>query len=279
MDLDIIRKKLDNLQSKNTPSGKTDYSKIYWKPSIGKQQIRIVPSTYNSNNPFTELKLHYGVGPNKIMISPLNFGERDPIFEFSQKLRSGEYDKNTYVLARSLEPKTRYFVPVVVRGEEDKGVRLWQFGTTIYTELAALALDDEIGDYTDIVNGRDLTVETVGPETTGTQYNKSSIRVRLKTSPLSKDSNQVETWTSEQPNPKEGLFKIYSYDEMKGSLKKHLEVDTEAEEDSTVSTAPPTTPPSNFSLDTNKAKQSKEDKFDVLFSDDQVDDQVDDLPF
>ncbi len=91
MDLDIIRKKLDNLQSKNTPSGKTDYSKIYWKPSIGKQQIRIVPSTYNSNNPFTELKLHYGVGPNKIMISPLNFGERDPIFELIWPKRCVSY--------------------------------------------------------------------------------------------------------------------------------------------------------------------------------------------
>ena len=44
----------------------------------------------------------------------------------------------------------------------------------------ALAVDDEIGDYTDIVSGRDLTIETVGPESTGTQYNKSSVRVRLK---------------------------------------------------------------------------------------------------
>ena len=75
------------------------------------------------------------------------------------------------------------FAPVVVRGEEDKGVRLWQFGKQVYEELLALAVDDEIGDYTDVAGGRDLTVETVGPESTGTPYNKSSVRVRLKNFP------------------------------------------------------------------------------------------------
>ena len=79
MDLDALKLKLNDLQSKPTKGQKIDYSTIYWKPSIGKQQIRIVPSAYNTTNPFTELKFHYGVGPNKVMISPLNFGEKDPI--------------------------------------------------------------------------------------------------------------------------------------------------------------------------------------------------------
>jgi hypothetical protein len=47
-----------------------------------------------------------------------------------------------------------------------------------------------------------LQLETVGPESTGTQYNKSSVRVRLKETPLSADASQVETWKSTQPNPK-----------------------------------------------------------------------------
>ena len=79
-----------------------------------------------------------------------------------------------------------------------------------------------IRDSTDIVNGRDLTVETVGPEATGTPYNKSSVRVRLKTSPLSEDAALVEKWSNEQPNPKDGLFKNYSFDEMKSALEKWL---------------------------------------------------------
>ena len=279
MDLSLLKQKLDGLQQKQSPnSQKTDYTTIFWRPSIGKQQVRIVPSVLDSKNPFKELKFYYGI-TNKVMISPLNFGEKDPIYLFAQKLRE-EYNKENYILAKKLDAKTRIVVPVVVRGEEDKGVRLWQFGKQVYEELLALAVDDEIGDYTDIVNGRDLTVETVGPESTGTPYNKSSVRVRLKTSPLSEDKTQVETWLKEQPNPTE-VFKRYSFDEMKIALEKWLSPEDANEgdiidepnddfEDTKQST-------SNFNLDTSKAKQSKVDEFDNLFGESNK--EPDNLPF
>jgi hypothetical protein len=276
MDLSKLKQKLDTLQSKPQGGQKTDYSLIYWKPTIGKQQIRIVPSAYDSSNPFSELKFYYGI-TNKVMISPTNFGEKDPIALFAGKLREGEYNKENYVLAKKLDAKNRIFVPVVVRGEEDKGVRLWQFGKLVYEELLALAVDDEIGDYTDIVGGRDLTVETVGPEATGTPYNKSSVRVRLKTSPLSPDAALVEKWTSEQPNPKGDLFKRYSFDDMKSALEQWLSPeDDDSEEVVAAPVASKST--SNFSLDTTKAKQSKVDEFDSLF-DKKDSNNGDDLPF
>jgi len=59
-----------------------------------------VPSAFDSASPFTELKFYYGI-TNKVMISPLNFGEKDPIAEFAQKLRQGEYDKKIMFLLRS----------------------------------------------------------------------------------------------------------------------------------------------------------------------------------
>ena len=277
MDLNALKQKLDTLQSKPQGGQKTDYSLIYWKPTLGKQQVRIVPSAYDATNPFTELKFYYGI-TNKVMISPANFGEKDPIALFAGKLREGEYNKENYVLAKKLDAKNRIFVPVVVRGEEDKGVRLWQFGKMVYEELLALAVDDEIGDYTDIVGGRDLTVETVGPEATGTPYNKSSVRVRLKTSPLSEDASLVEKWTSEQPNPKGDLFKRYSFEDMKSALEKWLS--PEEEDSGEVVTAPvANTPTSNFSLDTSKAKQSKVDQFDSLFDSKDSTNKIDDLPF
>ena len=275
MDLSLLKQKLDTLQQKQTTGGnKTDYTKIFWRPTVGKQQVRIVPSAFDPKNPFTELKFYYGI-TNKVMISPLNFGEKDPIALFAQKLREGEYNKENYVLAKKLDAKNRIFVPVVVRGEEDKGVRLWQFGKTVYEELLALAVDEEIGDYTDIVNGRDLTVETVGPESTGTPYNKSSVRVRLKTSPLSEDASLVEKWTSEQPEPNK-LFKRFTFDEMKSALEKWLSPEEEegdiiAEPASNFDNDPKDLPwekeesKPKFSLDTSKVKESKEDQFDKLF--------------
>jgi hypothetical protein len=278
MDLSMLKQKLDTLQSKPQSGQKTDYTTIFWRPTVGKQQIRIVPSAFNSANPFTELKFYYGI-TNKVMISPLNFGDKDPIALFANKLREGEYNKENYVLAKKLDAKNRTFVPVVVRGEEDKGVRLWQFGKQVYEELLALAVDDEIGDYTDIVNGRDITVETVGPESTGTPYNKSSVRVRLKTSPLSEDASLVEKWTNEQPNPTDGLFKRYSFDEMKSALEKWLSPEEDSEEVVAAPVAPTPKQPTNFSLDTTKAKQSKVDQFDSLFDSKDSTIKVDDLPF
>jgi hypothetical protein len=275
MDLSLLKQKLDTLQSKPQGGGqKTDYTKIFWRPSVGKQIIRIVPSAFDKKNPFKELKFYYGI-TNKVMISPLNFGEKDPIHLFAQKLRE-EYNKENYILAKKLDAKNRIFVPVIVRGEEDKGVRLWQFGKLVYEELLALAVDDEIGDYTDVSSGRDLTVETVGPESTGTPYNKSSVRVRLKTTPLSEDSATVETWLKEQPNPEE-LFKRYTFDEMKSALEKWLspeegeEGDVISEPSNDFDNDPKDLPwekeesKSKFSLDTSKSKQSKKDEFDNLF--------------
>jgi hypothetical protein len=279
MDLSMLKQKLDTLQQKTPVGGaKRDYSLTFWRPTVGKQQIRIVPSAFNSNNPFTELKFYYGI-TNKVMLSPETWGEKDPIALFASKLRE-EYSKENYLLAKKLDAKTRIFAPVIVRGEEDKGVRLWQFGKLIYEELLSLAVDDEIGDYTDIVSGRDLTIETVGPESTGTQYNKSSVRVRLKETPLSDDAELVDKWISDQPNPTKE-FKQFTFDEMKSALEKWLAPETNDDTDGDVTPAAVETPAkSNFSLDTTKdnVKKNKADAFDTLF-DDKKSNEPDDLPF
>ena len=277
MDLSMLKQKLDTLQQKTPVGGaKRDYSLTFWRPTVGKQQIRIVPSAFNSNNPFTELKFYYGI-TNKVMLSPETWGDKDPIALFASKLRE-EYSKENYLLAKKLDAKTRIFAPVIVRGEEDKGVRLWQFGKLIYEELLSLAVDDEIGDYTDIVSGRDLTIETVGPESTGTQYNKSSVRVRLKETQLSEDAALVEKWSNDQPDPTKE-FKQFSFEEMKSALEKWLE--PEGGEDSNIDATPAETStvaaPSNFSLDTNNVKKNKVDEFDTLFDDKEG--KTDDLPF
>ena len=273
MDLSLLKQKLDTIQNRGQQREKKDYSLIFWRPTVGKHQIRIVPSAFDKSNPFKEVKFYYGI-TNKVMISPLNFGDKDPINEFVQKLYDTN-DKSNYDLARKLKAKTRIFVPVIVRGEEDKGVRLWQFGQNIYTELLSMAADEEIGDFTDVANGLDFTLETVGPESTGTQYNKTTIRAKRQNTPLSEDASQVETWLEKQPNPLEE-FKRFTFDEMKSALQKYLTPEEESEGDIIAEPAqefdgdrkdlPWEENGSNFSLDTSKSKQNKVDQFDSLFN-------------
>ena len=213
MDLSVISSKLEQL---TTPKGggagqKTDRSQFFWKAQLGKQQIRVVPSVLNKDNPFQEVYFHYGIG-NRTMISPINFGEKDPIVEFAKELRKTSEPEN-WRLAKKLEPKMRVFAPVIVRGEEEKGARYWEFGKQIYQELLSLANDEDIGDFTDTSNGFDMTVEVVQ----GNPYPQTSVRVKPKQTPLSDDNNFVDTWTTEQPELFK-YFKKYSYDEMKEAL-------------------------------------------------------------
>jgi hypothetical protein len=231
MDLSVISSKLEQL---TTPKGggagqKTDRSQYFWKAQLGKQQIRVVPSVLNKDNPFQEVYFHYGIG-NRTMISPINFGEKDPIVEFAKELRKTSEPEN-WRLAKKLEPKMRVFAPVIVRGEEEKGARYWEFGKQIYQELLSLANDEDIGDFTDTSNGFDMTVEVVQ----GNPYPQTSVRVKPKQTPLSDDNNLVDTWTTEQPELFK-YFKKYSYDEMKEALASFLNPE-ESQESTPLDTA------------------------------------------
>jgi len=271
MDLNEIKSRLNSLQAKSSSGG--ERKNMFWKPSVGKQTVRIVPNKYNKKNPFTEMFFYYGIG-NRVMISPLNFGEKDPIAEFAKQLRQTS-DKDNWRLAKKLDAKMRIFAPVVVRGEESEGVKLWQFGKEIYEAFLQMASDEEIGDFTDVSLGRDIKLNTVGPESTGTPYNRTTIGPSLKTTPLVEDADQVKALLDNQPNPKE-IFKRYTFDEMKAALQEWLDPEDEAQEGDIIDDEKvvDSTPQNNYALNTPQPKVSNSEKFDSLF-----DEEDDDLPF
>ena len=280
MDLNAIKQKLDSL-NKQSNYKKGSGKNLFWKPSVGKQVVRVVPNKYNKDFPFTEMMFYYGIG-QRVMASPKNWNEKDPIVEFTKQLRSTN-DKENWRLAKKLDAKTRIFAPVVVRGEESEGVKLWQFGKEVYQEFLNMAADEEIGDYTDIAQGRDIKLTTVGPEVTGTPYNKTSIGPSLKTSPISKDKDEVNKFLEDQPDPMK-IFKRYTFDEVKAGLQEFLSPEDQESEGDIIKEPAVAfdgdSKGSNYSLDTN-AKKSKSEQFDDLFDNEKSSnvDGSDDLPF
>lgn len=278
MDLNSIKNKLSALQSAGQKKEKVDYSKYLWKPKQeGKYQIRIVPSILNKQNPFQELFVHYGFG--KFPIYALtNWGEKDPIVEFAKQLRTTN-DKENWKLSKKLEPKMRVFAPVIVRGEEEKGVRMWEFGKEVYMQLLGIADDEDYGDYTDINEGRDFTLEAIMGDIGGRQGLKTSIRIKPKTSPLSTDKSDIESWLVNQPNILEIQRKI-EFDKLKEILQNWLNPEdatetSDEDEEETVEISSEVkndlpwdkeeeTSDKNYKL---KTKKSKADKFDELFED------------
>jgi hypothetical protein len=275
MNLDAIKKKLESMQKTTNGGSNNSSSNVKrFKPSVGKQTVRVVPFKYNKEFPFTEMRFYYGIGSKKVIASPLNWGEKDPIAEFAKQLR-GTNDKENWRLAKKLDPKTRIYAPVIVRGEESEGVQLWEFGKEIYEAFLQMAADEEVGDFSDIMSGRDIKLVTVGPESTGNKYNKTSIAPSMKTSALSEDSKLIEKWLEEQENPLD-LYKPLPFDTIKQALQEWLNPEDEAEEVVEEEEVEETVAPakSNYSLSTKPAaKKSKADEFDDMFEDD------DDLPF
>jgi hypothetical protein len=278
MDLSLIKQKLTASQNKGQKKTyeKINYSKIFWKPKPGKHQVRILPSKFNKADPFREVYFHYGFSKGPIL-ALTNWDEKDPIAEFAKSLRKSS-DKEDWQLASKISPKLRYFVPVVVRGEEAAGARLWEFGKLIYDQLLGIANDEDYGDFTDITDGRDFTVEAVEEAVMGRKGIKCTLRVKPKTTTISDDAAFVTNVLENQPDIL-NINKRYTFDELKDLLDKWLNPedeettetpiaskteDEEEEDDFLKEMNKPVE--QTYKLDTNAAKTSNTDKFDDLFN-------------
>tara|TARA_R110000764_G_scaffold56194_1_gene122594 strand:- start:39 stop:800 length:762 start_codon:yes stop_codon:yes gene_type:complete len=253
MDLNEIKNRLAKLNNKGGSNGTSNFKDNFWRPPVGeKSQIRIVPYKHNKDYPFSELYFYFGIGKPR-MIALTNFDESDPIMEFAVQLRKSGSDENKE-LAKKLFPKMRTFAPVIVRGEEDKGVRFYEFGKMVYQELLGVMADEDYGDITDIQEGRDITVEVIPAAETGKMFNTTIVRVKPKQTPLIEDATKAEGLLE---NQKEivSLFKKYTFDEMKDTLQGWLKP---AEEDGGKETEVKIAP--------SKGKPNLDNKLDELFN-------------
>lgn len=209
IDFEALRKKLGQL------SGTNSRRNMLWRPQEGEEAtVRLLAFQDNEDGlPFSERWFYYNIGNNPGLLAPYQFGDPDPVQELITTLRD-EGTKESYELAKKLYPKARYYAPVVVRGEEEKGVRVWSFGKTVYQSLLNIMLDEDYGDITDPVDGRDVKV--VCTKAPGRQWATTEVRPRGKQSPLAADKKQATTWTEAipditnlyEPKPYDALSKI-----------------------------------------------------------------------
>ena len=180
IDLTKIRSRKAALEQRGRGGG----ASYFWRPQEGEQTIRIVPTA--DGDPFKDFWFHYNVGSNPGFLSPKkNFGEDDPLDAFVRKLFN-ESTEESIKMAKSLMARQRFFAPVLVRGEELKGVRVWGFGKMVYEQLLSLVLNPEYGDITDPESGTDLVLHYGRPA--GAQFPQTKITPRRRPSPLCDDA-------------------------------------------------------------------------------------------
>jgi len=259
MDINAIKSKLNQLQTQ------TSTKDNFWKPDPGKQVVRIVPYKHNKENPFIELFFHYNLGNNKTYMSPVSFGRPDPVEEFSNKLKSTG-NKDEWIQGKRLEPKMRTFVPVVVRGQENEGVKFWGFGKTVYQELLSVIADPDYGDITDPTTGRDIMIERQTPAEAGNQYGKTTVRVKPNQTPITENSELLQSVFDNQSDITE-LYTEPSYDDLKEALSNFLNPSDDTETTTTSNgVAASTTPTSNTGNTTTEKTSDVSDAFDDLFN-------------
>tara|TARA_B100000963_G_scaffold360512_1_gene391671 strand:- start:258 stop:1019 length:762 start_codon:yes stop_codon:yes gene_type:complete len=178
LNLDLMKQKMASL------TGKGDSKKNnFWRPQEGENNIRIVPTA--DGDPFKEKFFHYGVGEQSFLCPKRNFGDACPVCDFANQLWN-ENTEESKQLAKGMFAKQRFFSPVLVRGEESEGVKVWGYGKLAYQKLLGIVLDPDYGDITDPEDGNDLKL--MYGKQPGASYPTTDIRPRPRKSVLCDDA-------------------------------------------------------------------------------------------
>ncbi len=225
IDMELMRRKLATLRGENTNG-----NSVWFKPDEGDTDIRIVPT--NDGDPLKEMFFHYNVGDHRggILCPKRNFGEDCPICEFASSLWREGSDKNdeeSKKLAKSLFVRTRYFSPVVVRGREEEGIKVYGYGKQAYELLLGYILDPEYGDVTDITEGTDITLTYTKPTKPGA-YPQTNLKMRRNTSALLEDKDAIPALLDGMPDF-DSLFERQTPAQVDAILDEQLASDGSAE--------------------------------------------------
>ena len=221
-----MREKLE--ASKN--GGKKQENSTKWRPQEGDQTIRLMPT--EDGDPFKEYHFHYNVGRNPGIYCPKkNDGENCPICEFASSLwRDGVQNNNDTAKreAKKLFVRKRYYSPILVRGNESAGVKVWSYGKMAYETLLGYVLDPDYGDMTHPETGTDIVLTYTVPNTPGS-FPKTQLKPRRRPSVLCDDAvANCDDLVSSVPEI-DTLFQRHTTVEVQALLDDYLSSDANSE--------------------------------------------------
>ena len=248
--LDKMRARLAELDNPDKNSGgKKTYAEdtTMWKlPTLeeGAKHVRLLPGT--DGDPFRTIQIHYDLAKMQFR-SLKDSGETDPVEQAAQDVWN-EWRKakdagdtteqkrlvDTYI--KKMKARPRHFAQIVVRGEEEKGAKVWSHSDTQNAEIVRKFMHADYGDLADPKDGYDIIVT---PKKSGKVMPNGkvleveySLDFRAKSTPLAKTEAEREKILSTRHDIDQVLNdKFYkSYDEVKDIVEAFLSA-VEAGED------------------------------------------------
>jgi hypothetical protein len=276
--LNAIKEKIEQLTNAKKYASKdseTKRPKLTWfKPGLGQYSVRFLPYTDANGQPFQEVAYYDSKLLSEMrFVAPSQWGMKDPVFELLTELRK-DRSKEAWKLWKNLQPKERYYAPIIVRGEEEKGVQIWELNSRLVKDIYSILAHPDYSEENlmDPDKGYDFTV-TVSPTDktfNGNPVKEIKLQPRRKPSKLSENEAQREKFLAGIPDL-EAYFKaqVKSVDEMANMLENFLNSsnssgasDAQAEE---ATESPSSSDDSSVnSAKVKKARKSIDDAFDDL---------------
>jgi len=196
-----FKQEANRLSTTNTNSrkkGKNIFDYI-WRPTSGTSTIRIVPNKKDPEWPFYMAYLHGRDFVTKIGLanyefaSPKTFQQEDPAEIFANKLYREDYENNKQFI-KYFTPQKYYYIPILVRGKESSGIKVWPVNTKTYEKIFNImnTIFEEEGEESskifDLKRGTDLVL---------TKVSGGGVEITAKRSPTNLIERAEEGYTVE----------------------------------------------------------------------------------
>lgn len=191
---------------------KTSGSQDFWKPPQGTSVVRFLPPRPGKSTIYRFIWEHYFDVPGQApggtkrqkLVCPLQQSKADkhdprrcPCCAYAERLR-GTGNQEDYDLAGEYVAKRSIFANILVRGQEDRGIRVWAFGKKVYEQLDAIRRDTRAGgNFAHPLTGFDIVVKRTGSGKNDTNYTCLADR---QASPLHDDATIMEALLESMPD-------------------------------------------------------------------------------
>lgn len=208
--IEALKAKISALSGppKAAGSGENKTKITWWKPQIGNHDIRFVPLMDGEGNPLSQPFFEVAYYDSKDLsekrfVAPGQFGQEDPLKVVALELAK-DRSREGWLIRKKLTPRERYYAAVLVRGEEEKGLQVWEISPNVCKDIYSLLV---MPDYADEnlfspETGFDFTVSVTATDKTFNGFAVKEIKLvpRRKTSKLTAKKEQTEALLKTVPN-------------------------------------------------------------------------------
>jgi hypothetical protein len=226
---DAILKKRDRFRNPEKYKTGDQNDSPFWKIPDGHSSVRIV--TPADGDPFKEVYMHYltfsGQSPNgrrkeAVVCPKRQFGQRCPICELATNLWFNGTPQDQTV-AKKLFARERYYSPVLIRGSEEIGVKVFGYSSKMYNKMLDWVADESgqgTAEFLDTDNGYDVLVRRTPAAGPGA-FPTTEIDLARNMTPLIDDKEFEDTLYENMPVIEE-LWGTPTFDEIDTILKAWL---------------------------------------------------------